>query len=60
MRSPRIVEVARKYGERLPMARDSIALAAFLAIRHRADPLRFPDLSLVIVRQSSGWIGSVD
>jgi exoribonuclease-2 len=54
VRSPerwlRIVEMARKYGESLPKTPDSIALAAFLAKRHRADPLRFPDLSLVIVK----------
>jgi len=54
VRSPerwlRIVEVARKYGVNLPKTPDSIALAAFLAKRHRADPLRFPDLSLVIVK----------
>jgi len=54
VRSPerwlRIVDVASKYGTRLPGAPDSQALAAFLAQRHRADPLRFPDLSLVIVK----------
>ena len=54
VRSPerwlRIVEVARKFGESLPKTPDSVALAAFLAKRHRADPLRFPDLSLVIVK----------
>lgn len=54
VRSPerwlRIVELARRYGESLPKAPDSVALAAFLAKRHRADPLRFPDLSLVIVK----------
>ena len=54
VRSPerwlRIVEAARKYGETLPKTPDSAALAAFLAKRHRADPLRFPDLSLVIVK----------
>ena len=54
VRSPerwlRIVELARKYGESLPKTPDSVALAAFLAKRHRADPLRFPDLSLVIVK----------
>ena len=54
VRSPerwlRIVELARKYGESLPKSPDSVALAAFLAKRHRADPLRFPDLSLVIVK----------
>ncbi|MDZ7589766.1 MAG: RNB domain-containing ribonuclease [Rubrivivax sp.] len=54
VRSPerwlRIVEVAGKYGESLPKTPDSVALAAFLAKRRRADPLRFPDLSLVIVK----------
>ena len=54
VRSPdrwlRIVEVARQYGESLPMQPDSRALEAFLAKRHQADPLRFADLSLVIVK----------
>lgn len=54
VRSPerwlRIVAVAQEYGETLPAEPDAKALEAFLAKRHRADPLRFPDLSLVIVR----------
>lgn len=54
VRSPerwlRIVEVAREYGESLPPDPDSRALEYFLAKRHRADPLRFADLSLVIVK----------
>ncbi|MDO8251676.1 MAG: RNB domain-containing ribonuclease [Rhodoferax sp.] len=54
VRSPerwlRIAAVAKEYGETLPAEPDSKALEAFLAKRHRADPLRFPDLSLVIVR----------
>jgi len=54
VRSPerwlRIAEVARKYGESLPKEPDSRALEAFLARRHKADPLRFPDLSLVIIK----------
>jgi len=54
VRSPerwlRIAEVARKLGEELPQAPDARALEAFLARRHKADPLRFPDLSLVIVK----------
>ena len=54
VRSPerwqRIVDVAAKYQETLPSAPDSVALEAFLARRRRADPLRFPDLSLVIVK----------
>lgn len=54
VRSPerwlRIVELARKYGEALPQSPDSKALEGFLARRHEADPLRFPDLSLVVVK----------
>ena len=54
VRSPerwqRIVMEARKYGEALPPQPDSRALEAFLAKRRKADPLRFPDLSLVIVK----------
>lgn len=54
VRSPerwqRIVLEARKYGEALPEQPDSRALEAFLALRRKADPLRFPDLSLVIVK----------
>jgi exoribonuclease-2 len=54
VRSPerwlRIVEVAKKFGEVLPQAPDSRALEVFLAKRHKADPLRFPDLSLVIIK----------
>jgi len=54
VRSPerwlRIVDVARKFNERLPPQPDARALEAFLAKRRRADPLRFPDLSLVIIK----------
>jgi exoribonuclease-2 len=54
VRSPerwlRIVAVAKEYGETLPNEPDSKALETFLSKRHRADPLRFPDLSLVIVK----------
>ena len=54
VRSPerwlRIAEVARKFGESLPKEPDSRALAAFLTRRHKADAVRFPDLSLVIVK----------
>ena len=46
----RIVSVAAEYGEALPAEPDSRALALFLAKRRKADPLRFPDLSLVIVK----------
>ncbi len=54
VRSPerwlRIVGVAKEYGETLPAEPNSKALEDFLAKRRRADPLRFPDLSLVIVK----------
>jgi exoribonuclease II len=54
VRSPerwlRIVGVAKDYGEVLPPEPDSLALEAFLAKRRKADPLRFADLSLVIVK----------
>lgn len=54
VRSPerwqRIVEVAHEHGASLPRHPDGKALEAFLAEQHRADPLRFPDLSLVIVK----------
>ena len=54
VRSPerwlRIVEVAHEYGVTLPGQPDAKALEAFLARQHKLDPLRFPDLSLVIVK----------
>jgi len=54
VRSPerwkKIVSVASQYGEMLPPDPSASALAAFLAKRRAADPLRFPDLSLVIVK----------
>ena len=54
VRSPerwtRIVAVARQYGEALPSVPDAASLEGFLARRRAADPLRFPDLSLVIVK----------
>ena len=54
VRSPerwaKIVDVAAKLGESLPGQPSARALEAFLAKRRAADPLRFPDLSLVIVK----------
>lgn len=54
VRSPerwlRIVEVARKFGANLPGEPDARALEQFLAQQRQRDPLRFPDLSLVIVK----------
>jgi len=46
----RIVEVAAARGERLPADPDSAALSAFLVSQRRKDPLRFPDLSLTVVK----------
>ncbi len=45
-----IVEVAARYGEILPDKPDSKALSAFLLRRKEADPARFQDLSLTIVK----------
>jgi len=54
VRSPerwdRIEAIAAKYGEKLPGDPDSAALEEFLVRRRKADPLRFPDLSLAIVK----------
>jgi exoribonuclease-2 len=49
-RWPRIVEIAQRYGEELPPEPDPRALSQFLAKRRAADPDRFPDLSLSIVK----------
>ena len=46
----RIVELAAEVDERLPAAPDARSLALFLARRRAADPLRFPDLSLSVVK----------
>jgi exoribonuclease II len=46
----KIVDVAAKCGEFLPGQASGRALEAFLVKRRLADPLRFPDLSLVIVK----------
>lgn len=54
LRSPdrwqRIIEVAARWGEFLPPEPDARALEMFLVKRRKADPLRFPDLSLTIVK----------
>jgi VacB/RNase II family 3'-5' exoribonuclease len=46
----RIIEVAAQVGETLPPSPDPRALATFLTRRRAADPLRFPDLSLTIIK----------
>ncbi len=54
LRSPerwaRIVELAGGLGTRLPATPDGLALEHFLQQRAAADPLRFPDLSLAVVK----------
>jgi VacB/RNase II family 3'-5' exoribonuclease len=54
LRSPerweRIVELAATHGTQLPGRADARALESFLTARHRADPERFPDLSLAVVK----------
>jgi VacB/RNase II family 3'-5' exoribonuclease len=54
VRSPerwnRIVDLAKDLGESLPPEPSSKALEDFLVRRREADPLRFPDLSLTVVK----------
>ena len=54
VRSPerwqRIVDIAAHLGERLPSEPDAKALQEFLMRRRAADALRFPDLSLSVIK----------
>ena len=54
VRSPerwdRIEKIAEEHGEHLPSDPDAQALEEFLVRQRKADPLRFPDLSLAIVK----------
>jgi len=54
VRSPerwdRIQAIASNLGDHLPPDPDARALEEFLARRRKADPIRFPDLSLAIVK----------
>lgn len=46
----RIVEVAKQYQTNLPAEPDPVALDDFLEQQYKHDPLRFPDLSLTIIK----------
>jgi len=46
----RIVELADEHGSKLPITPDSRALEEFLTKEKAADPVRFPDLSLSIIK----------
>jgi len=46
----KIVDLAKQYGTTLPATPDSLALSRFMIARRAADPVRFPDLSLTIVK----------
>ena len=54
VRSPerwrRIVDIAQQLGEKLPPEPDAKALQEFLVRRRAADALRFPDLSLAVIK----------
>ncbi len=46
----RLIELARDRGFSLPLEPDAAALEEFLLTQKRADPARFPDLSLSVVK----------
>jgi VacB/RNase II family 3'-5' exoribonuclease len=54
LRSPerweRIVQLASSFGESLPKEPDAVALETFLMRRRQANPEKFPDLSLAVVK----------
>ena len=54
LRSPerwdRIAQLASDFGDHLPNAPDAVALEAFLARRRKADPEKFADVSLAVVK----------
>jgi exoribonuclease-2 len=49
-RWPRIVELAERYGEKLPPDPDSAALNRFLISRKTADPVHYADVSLAVLK----------
>jgi len=46
----RIVEIASDHGTKLPLEPDPIALDKFLVSAKAKDPIRFPDLSLTVIK----------
>ncbi len=46
----RIVEIAKEHGTKLPDNPDSKSLEEFLTKERATDPLRFPDLSLAVIK----------
>ncbi len=54
LRSPerwdRIADLASGFGDRLPGEPDAAALEAFLVRRRQADPEKFPDVSLAVIK----------
>jgi VacB/RNase II family 3'-5' exoribonuclease len=49
-RWPRIVELAARYGTKLPDKPDAAALNAFLVSRKQADPVHYADVSLSVLK----------
>lgn len=49
-RWPRIVELAARYGDKLPPAPDSAALNLFLQKRKTADSVHYADISLAVIK----------
>lgn len=49
-RWPRIVELAARYGEKLPEEADSRALSTFLQKRKSADQVHYADISLSVIK----------
>ena len=49
-RWPRMVELAASHGDHLPAEPDAGALNAFLMRRRQADPVHYPDVSLIVLK----------